>query len=141
LQGILEVGILAGREDFLETVRKGTDAVLERMSNKGFLPGRFAATWEPMVFSSCLTGNAQLAVVCYRLHEKTGNPKYRFAAERLVNYLKALQIIDANFPQISGAIPGSFPIMGGYMTAGYPNWATKYFLDALLLQDRLRESR
>jgi hypothetical protein len=23
------------------------------------------------------------------------------------------------------------------MTAGYPNWATKYFLDGLLLQERL----
>jgi hypothetical protein len=140
-QGILEVGILAGREDFFESVRKGIDAVLEQMSSKGFLPGRFAANWEPAVFSSCLTGNAQIAVVCYRLHEKTRDPKYCFAAERLVNYLKPLQIIDENFPQISGAIPGSFPIMGGYMTAGYPNWATKYYLDALLLQDRVREAR
>jgi len=33
-----------------------------------------------------------------------------------------------------GAVAGSFPLFGGYMRAGYPNWATKYFLDALLLQ-------
>jgi len=29
--------------------------------------------------------------------------------------------------------------MGSYMRAGYPNWATKYFLDALLLQQRLEQ--
>lgn len=32
---------------------------------------------------------------------------------------------------------GSFPLSGGYMRAGYLNWATKYFLDPLLLQHRL----
>ena len=26
------------------------------------------------------------------------------------------------------------------MRGGYPNWATKYFLDALLLQQRVRSS-
>jgi len=26
------------------------------------------------------------------------------------------------------------------MRAGYPNWATKYFVDALMLQDRLDRS-
>jgi hypothetical protein len=26
------------------------------------------------------------------------------------------------------------------MVGGYPNWATKYFLDALMLQDRLSGS-
>jgi hypothetical protein len=38
---------------------------------------------------------------------------------------------------LNGALAGSFPIFGAYMPAGYPNWATKYFLDALLLQHAL----
>jgi len=38
---------------------------------------------------------------------------------------------------VNGAIGGSYPLLGSYMTAGYPNWATKYFLDGLLLQERL----
>ena len=88
------------------------------------------------MYSSCLTGNAQLAVICYRLHEYTGDPKYEIAANRLLNYLKALQILDSENPEINGAIPGSFPLLGCYMTAGYPNWATKYFLDALMLQEK-----
>jgi hypothetical protein len=37
-------------------------------------------------------------------------------------------------PDIDGALAGSYPIFGGYMTGGYPNWATKYLLDALMLE-------
>lgn len=138
LQGVLEVGRLGGREDFIAAARRGVDALLSRMSPKGFLRGRFYADWEPASLSSCLTGSAQLAVVCYGLFECTGGRQYWDAAERIVNYLKALQVTSSPNPCISGALAGSFPLFGGYMTAGYPNWATKYLLDALMLQDRLR---
>jgi hypothetical protein len=136
LQGIFEVGALAGREDFIGAVRKGAEQLLQRISAEGFLHGCFFADWEPAVFSSCLTGSGQLAVVYYRLYDQTRDSKYRIAADRLVNYLKALQVLDSENPALNGAIPGSFPLMGGYMTAGYPSWATKYFLDALLYQHR-----
>ena len=138
LQGILEVGGVAGREDFIESAKRGVDPLLQRISPRGFLRGSFYADWSPGLHSSCLTGNAQLAVVCYRLHELTGDSKYAIAANRLLNNLKALQVLDSDNPEINGAIPGSFPLMGSYMTAGYPDWATKYFLDALLFQDPLQ---
>jgi hypothetical protein len=48
--------------------------------------------------------------------------------------LKSLQVVDTADPALDGAIPGSFPLFGEYMRAGYPNWATKYFIDALLLR-------
>jgi hypothetical protein len=51
-----------------------------------------------------------------------------------VNFLKPLQRLDSDSADINGALPGSFPFFGEYMTAGYPNWATKYLLDALMLQ-------
>ena len=137
LQGVLEVGILAGRADFVDAVRRTTDAILPRISGNGYLPGRFYADWEPAGFSSCLTGSAQIAIVCYRLFEQTAEPKYRTQADKLVNYLKALQVSQSDDAGVVGAIAGSYPMFGGYMRAGYPNWATKYFLDALLLQHRL----
>ena len=139
LQGILEVGLLAGREDFVASAQRGMDPLLGQISPEGFLRGSFFGDWRPGHHSSCLTGNGQLAVVCYRLFEQTGENKYKIAADRLVNYLKALQVLDSDNPAINGAIPGSFPLLGSYMSAGYPNWATKYFLDALLFQDRLHE--
>jgi hypothetical protein len=138
LQGILEVGALAGREDFVEAAQLGLDPILDRMLPNGFLHGCFDADWSPAVFSSCLTGNAQVAVVAYRMFELTGRPHYRDRADRLVDFLKALQAVDSQVPGVDGAIPGSFPMLGSYMSAAYPNWATKFFLDALLGQHRLR---
>jgi len=137
LQGILEVGVLAGRSDFVDAVVRGVEPMLARMTPSGFLHGRFYEDWEPAGFSSCLTGSAQLAIVCYRLHQVLGAPAYRTAADRLVDHLKALQALGTAEPALNGALGGSFPLFGSYMTAGYPNWATKYLLDALMLQDAL----
>jgi hypothetical protein len=136
LQGVLETGLAAGREDFVEAVRRGVEPLLARIERDGFLPGRFYSDWAPATFSSCLTGNAQIAVVCYRLFERTGSLDYRRAGDRLLALLKALQTTGTDVPW-NGAIAGSFPLFGEYMRAGYPNWATKYFLDALLFQSRL----
>jgi hypothetical protein len=139
LQGILEIGISAKRDDFVKSSQRGVDALIPKIEKHGFVAGRFFSDWTPACFSSCLTGAAQLSVVCYRLYEHSGNKRYWSAAEQLVNYLKPLQLLQTSNPALNGALPGSFPLFGGYMTAGYPNWATKYLLDALLLQDRFSE--
>jgi hypothetical protein len=134
LQGILEVGLLSGREDFITAVRRGIDPIMERIASDGYLPSRFYADWEPASFSSCLTGNAQVALVCFRLSEVTGETRYATSANQLVDFLKSLQARDLPNTALNGAIAGSFPLLGEYMRSGYPNWATKYFLDALLMQ-------
>ncbi len=135
LQGIFEVGLLSDRQDFIDAVIKGIEPILEKVQANGFLPGRFYSDWEPATFSSCLTGSAQIAIVCYRLADYTGNLKFQQKADQLVDYLKGLQVLDSRNSALNGAIAGSFPLFGEYMTSGFPNWATKYFLDALMLQN------
>ncbi|HIJ84816.1 MAG TPA: hypothetical protein HPQ00_11540, partial [Magnetococcales bacterium] len=138
LQGLLEVGQGVGDASMLEAVARGLDPVLAWVDHRGFLHGRFDHLWRPACFSSCLTGSAQIAVVAYRMYQITGQTHYRSVADRLVDFLKGLQNITTEHPGIRGALAGSFPMfLGGYMTAGYPNWATKYFLDALMLQTGL----
>lgn len=134
LQGILEVGILAKRQDCITAVERTLTQLLPKKSSVGYLPGRFFADWEPAAFSSCLTGAAQIAIVCYRLADHTGNRVYRENADQLVNFLKAQQLMQSEDAALVGALAGSFPLFGSYMRAGYPNWATKYLLDALMLQ-------
>jgi hypothetical protein len=36
-------------------------------------------------------------------------------------------------------VKGSFPVSGGYVTFQYPNWASKFFIDAISLEKELRE--
>jgi hypothetical protein len=134
LQGLLEVAALSGRDDILAAVERGFEPLLASIEDNGFLPGRFSADWMPAVSWSCLTGSAQLAIVGYRLVALGRGERYAEAADRLLGFLKAVQRRDSGNADIDGALAGSYPFFGGYMTGGYPNWATKYLLDALMLQ-------
>lgn len=138
LQGLLEVGRAANNSSLIQAVTRGLEPVLARVDQRGFLHGRFDSLWHPACFSSCLTGSAQIAVVAYGMFQLTGKPCYQEVADRLVNFLKGLQSTTSTNPGIRGALAGSHPMFtGSYMTAGYPNWATKYFLDALMLQHNI----
>mgnify|MGYP000692929760 CR=1 FL=1 len=140
LQGLLEVAVLAQRDDILEAVERGFAPIAAAVAENGFLAGRFAADWRPAVTWSCLTGSAQLAIVGYRLTALGRGEGPAATADRLLGFLKAVQRRDSGNPDIDGALAGSYPVFGGYMTGGYPNWATKYLLDALMLQaERQRE--
>jgi hypothetical protein len=100
----------------------------------------FDADWEPAVFSSCLTGSAQIAGVCYLLYEHTAERRYLEEADRLMNFLKALQPLDPAVPGVHGALAGSLPLTGVYQTGGYPNWATKFFADSLMMKLRIERA-
>jgi hypothetical protein len=134
LQGILEVGLLAGRDDFVEAALRGSQPLAAAVRENGFLAGRFRSDWRPAVSWSCLTGSAQFAIVCYRLAQARGERALEETADRLVDFLKAMQVTQSGDAGVVGCLAGSFPIFGGYQAGGYPNWATKYFLDALMLQ-------
>jgi hypothetical protein len=134
LQGIFEVGVLTGREDFVAAAERGLTDVLARARPDGFLAGRFDACWRPAANFVCLTGSCQLAVVAYRFAQVFGRRELLASADRVLSFVKATQRLEGEDGNMRGAIAGSYPILGGYMTAGFPNWATKYFIDASLLR-------
>jgi hypothetical protein len=68
LQGFVELGIVSGETRYVEAARRGVEGLLPHCK-RGFLHGRWFADWQPAALSSCLTGAAQVAVVCYRLAE------------------------------------------------------------------------
>ncbi|MGF1630388.1 MAG: hypothetical protein ACFCUT_13020 [Kiloniellaceae bacterium] len=134
LQGLLEVAAAAGREDILDAVERGFTPLLAAIEANGYLAGRFDSDWRPAVSWSCLTGSSQLAIVGYRLAALGRGERYAAAADLLLGFLKAVQRQGTGNADIDGALAGSYPVFGGYMTGGYPNWATKYLLDALMLE-------
>ncbi len=84
---------------------------------------------------SCLTGNAQLAIVFHKLSILTNNQKFKNAVDEIIIHMKQRQNIRTQCLDFRGGIPGSYPVNGKYMRYGFPNWATKFFADLLLLKE------
>ncbi len=133
MRGLLEIGVYAQREDILAAARRMADALVERLPADGRLPGRFDQDWRPTVKWSCLTGDCQLAINWARLYQITGEARYREAVQRILGFVKRTHKLDGK-PAERGGIKGSHPINGGYHPWQYPNWAAKFFADALMLE-------
>ena len=103
------------------------------------LPARLDSDWRFQANYSCLTGNAQLALVWLNLYRRDGDPRYLNGALKLLDQVKSTQSLTSRRPGIRGGIPGSYPCWGGYCPLAFPNWAAKFFADAIIVQERVMQ--
>lgn len=132
MQGLLEMGRLTGREDFIAAARRAADAQVGLLAPDGFLPGRQDEQFRPAADWCCLTGSAQVSIVLSALACLTGEAHYREAAVRLNRYLMARHDIRNRDPRLRGGLPGSWPTDGEYGRFMVLNWVAKFFVDALI---------
>ena len=133
MRGLLEIGVAAQREDLFDAARVIGEAMIAALPADGRLPGRFDAQWMPTVKWSCLTGDCQLGINWGRLYQITGDQRYRTATTQILRFVKATQSLEGTDVDTLGGIKGSFPLDGGYHPWQYPNWATKFYADALMM--------
>ena len=77
-----------------------------------------------------------MALIWMRLSDLQPEQRFDRAAARALELVADAQQLGATNPGIRGGIPGSDPIWGAYMPNTLPNWATKFYLDALLVERR-----
>ncbi|MGM0715959.1 MAG: prenyltransferase/squalene oxidase repeat-containing protein [Halobacteriota archaeon] len=130
IRGLIEGGNALDEPHFVESGRTAADVLLDLQARGGILKGSFDSDWESSWYY-CLTGNAQMAIIWLRLYRLTGERDYLFAVRQAIEFLKRRQSLDGA-KDIRGGVPGSYPIFGKYMFLRYPNWAAKFFVDALL---------
>jgi uncharacterized protein YyaL (SSP411 family) len=140
IEGLLGMHAFTREPRYLEAARRSVTPVVRRYE-EGCLSGRLDERWQPTVRWRCPTGEAQIAVVLHRLARELPDGGYRETARRLIDDVAAVQLSLAGAtarragsgPAVGG-LPGSFPLWGGYVPFGLPNWAAKFFLDALLIE-------
>ena len=137
-EGILECGIRLDDSNFIQTASLTMKNLLKVFQAKGHLNGTYNENWESNDDFSCLTGDAQIALIWLRLFKLTGDSEYKDAAVKLNNFLKTTQTVRKSSNVLSGGIKGSQPIYGKYEWLGYPSWASKFFIDSLLLEENIR---
>ena len=136
IRGLLESGVYLNNENYINAAIKTSDTFIDIQRENGSLFGKYDSTWKNTRNWSCLTGNAQISCVWLRLYALINNEKYLNAAKKMNEYLKTTQNTTSEDKGIKGGIKGSQP-MWGYMPFMYVNWGAKFFIDALLLEEKL----
>ncbi len=134
-QGLLEAGVTLNDQRCRDAVVRTADALVCHIGADGRMPGRYGSSWQPAVSWSCLTGMAQMAIVWQRLDQLQGGGQYRPAAQKVLQFLKRTQDLKTTNLGVRGGIKGSYPVNGGYGTYRLLNWAAKFYIDALLLEE------
>ena len=133
IEGLLECGLLCGEGGWVDAARRGADGALQTLRPDGFLPGRLDAEWRSNERWACLTGTAQLAGAWFRLAQLTGEGRYLAAARSAIEIPRAIARHGGGGPRRQGRARRVAAHRRPIRPHQYPNWATKYFADALLL--------
>lgn len=135
LEGLLGVGEIMGEQRFLDAVAPAVDSLMDAYEKQGKLCGRYNAKWQGTVSWRCLTGEAQIAVVLYRLSKlHTGDMRFAEMGKSLLEGIGRIQDTTGSFPQSNGGISGSQPFWRGYFPFSFISWGAKFYLDALLME-------
>jgi hypothetical protein len=126
-------------KNYLDSALKTTDVLLNLFNTHGFLAGSYNKHWGSRDTYSCLAGDAQTSIIWLKIFEITKNMKYLLSARKMNQYLKTTQNLNSRGKAINGGIKGSQPVYGKYFSFSFPNWATKFFIDALLLETKIEK--
>lgn len=151
-QGFLESGLILrdyedekyNAERYIHSAEIFVENIYQVLSKEPFLFEKYTSKWKPAVKYSALTSNCQLAILLHRI-SKLYKPKgclmfdksadYRSLAQACINYAKSGQNLDTPDCGIWGGIPGSVNPHAGYEKNKILPWATKFFIDAILLSE------
>jgi len=140
MQGLIGIGKLTNRPDFIDAARRTADAQMSIMDDTGFIPGRQDLNFRSAAKWCCMTGSAQTSIVWAELYLLTHEEMYRAAVRRVNRYLMARHDIRNPDPRLRGGVSGSWPVWGDYGRLRVLNWATKFLIDALALEKRISEN-
>lgn len=120
----------------IAAVQTAAEQLLLRLERSRTLAGVLNHEWRAESDYVCLTGNAQIALIWLRLARSTADLRYTNAAFKAIDQVKRSQLLQHPDPGIRGGIPGSSPVGGAYIQYALPNWAAKFFADALCAKRR-----
>lgn len=145
IEGFLWSGLILNDSSLVKTALKGAVPMLNYFLRHEFLPGTLNNNWKSDDKYSCLTGDAQISLMWLELYKITREKRFFIGAKKMNTYLKSKQKTNFPFKEINGAIAGSDPIYGdilknkGYCRLAYLNWATKFFVDSLLEEEKISQ--
>lgn len=133
IRGFLEAALILERADYWSTGYQLAHKLFREFEIKKRLAGAYAESGDRVDWYRCLTGEAQMCIIWMLIAKHENDPRFLNTSSKLLDDLCAAQ------PSITllkrkGGLAGSKPFFGRYIALRQPNWASKFFMDALLLE-------
>ena len=135
-RGLLESASITQDPTWLAAAVRCADSAIAHVRDDGFLPGQISVDGMRGAGYCCVTGNCQFAIAWIKLYASTSERRYKDAATKALDFVMRHHDVHTGNPNVRGAVKGSQPIWGRYAPMSYPNWATKFFIDAMLLREQ-----
>ncbi|MBL4706193.1 MAG: terpene cyclase/mutase family protein [Flavobacteriales bacterium] len=138
IDGLLDSARMTNDQKYFEAALKPAAKLLSIFNETGQLHGRYDQNWRGSEHV-ILTGCAQISICWMKIYQINKDNQFLEGASKMINVLiSTQQRTNSGSDQVKGALSGSYPIWGRYEKFSFPNWATKYFLDALLLEQQIK---
>ena len=133
IRGFLESAVLLDDPRYVNAARTAALGLARVQRADGWLAGTYRDAWVADATYCCLTGVAQMCICWSRVRDSASEPGFEANIASGIAYLKASQRLSDTADEVRGGIAGSWPIWGAYSRFEFPNWAAKFFADALML--------
>ena len=133
IRGFLECGVQLQETRYIDSALKAGRGIAKMQRQDGWLAGTYRDGWVADAKYACLTGIAQMSLNWTRMAQVTGDQTFRTNARAGLAYLKSTQRLNDADQVVNGGIAGSSPIWGDYSRFEFPNWAAKFYADALIM--------
>lgn len=130
-RGIFEYGRLAKQPEYIAHSTHFLTKLTSVYNQKNSLAGSYDQEWKGDHSYVCITGNAQLSYFAQEAGLYLQHKGFITLGKLLFEDILNLQHSGRIDSELKGAVAGSSPIWGAYMRFKYPNWAVKFYLDAL----------
>lgn len=137
-RGVMEGWAHTKSQKYLQSVRLILDAIAEKITRNGKLPGSFDEQWLAVSNTVCLTGSSQFAHCYLLLYKATAERKYLEYGLLLNKFVRTTIAMQGCAGQ-RGGVKGSFPTYGDYGPFRYLNWAAKFTIDSNYEEIRILE--
>ena len=135
LEGLLDIYEYDHDKQILEAILKNSEKFKDINLNRDLiLCSEYDEDFQCINDQRCITGLAQWAGVALRLYKITNDDDYKKCAINTLYYLKAKQLKSSS---MKGGFSASIPFWGKYGGFDFVNWTNKFFIDSMLIYDKL----
>ena len=133
IRGFFESSQILNNNTYEDMSIEWSKVFLRKFEINGKLPGAYFDNYKKVDYFECLTGYCQLAIIWFKIFNKINDPRFVNCAMKAIDRVSNF-VPKYSFLKKKGGVPGSYPFYGKYMMFRQPNWATKFFIDAMLME-------